>query len=110
ALDHIQALDRPDGRLHSLPIELPIRLSPRPLDRWPLRPVEQAKLNACLVCHPPHETIESIDLAHKVPLAESSYSRVTRHFPDGGKLVRHQCRARAHTRRCCCGFSAGVAT
>ena len=52
-----------------------------------------------------HQAVQRIDLAHQMPLAEPADSRVAGHLTDGGELVRHERRARAHA----CGRSRSLA-
>src|SRR5690606_10374515 len=88
----------------------PICLRPRPLNGGTLRPVEQSKLNPGLVRDPAHQAIECIDFANKVTFPESADRRVARHFADGGELMSHEGRSRAHTGGCSGGLGAGMPT
>ena len=48
-------------------------------------------------------------VADEMALAQAPDSGITAHLPDGGKLVRDQCRWNAEACGRCCGFAACVA-
>jgi hypothetical protein len=57
--------------------------------------IQYAELDPGPVDPAPHDPVERIDLAHKVPLAEPADRRVARHLADRRPLVRQQQGARA---------------
>src|SRR6185437_5135924 len=99
ALDHLEVRLRGDRRLHRRPVELAIGLGARSPHCRTLAAVEDTKLDAGLIRHAPHEPIEGVDLADKVPLAEAAYGRVAAHFPNGRKAMRYERRRHAETGR-----------
>src|SRR5690606_22290316 len=99
---------RRDRRLHGAPIELAVGLGARSAHRRPLAAVENAELDAGLVSDPAHKAIESIDLAHEVPLAKPPYRGVAAHLADGRELVGDERRRNAEARRCRGRLAAGM--
>jgi hypothetical protein len=94
--------------LKSRAIALPIRLHPRSLDRRALAPVKHAPVKRRSVRGACHETIEHIELAHQMALANSADGRITRHLADVLGSKRHQPHARTTPRGSRRGFAAGV--
>ncbi len=70
--------------LHRLAIELAVRLGPRSPYRRTLAAVQNPELDARAVGHPPHDTIEGVDLADQVPFREPADSGIAGHLADGG--------------------------
>src|SRR5690606_31419038 len=60
--------------------------------------VQEPKLNTRRIRHPSHQTVQSIDLTHKVPLTKPPDGRIARHLTDSRLLMGHERRARAHAR------------
>ena len=94
--DHFKIRLREDRLLHMSAIELSVRLRPRTLDSRSLGAVEHAELDARLVDHAPHQTVERIDLAHEMPFAQTADRRIAGHLADSLELMRNERRARAH--------------
>jgi hypothetical protein len=74
-------------RLHCAPIKAPIGLGARALYGGTLAAIEEAELNPRLIRRPRHQTIEGVNLANEVTLAEPANCRVARHFADGGESL-----------------------
>src|SRR5690606_38516486 len=98
-----------NGRLHGLAIERAVCLGARSANSRPLASIENAELDARLVSHATHETIERVDLAHKVSLAQTANGRVAAHDADSVEAMRDKCRGHAKTSGCGGGFRAGMA-
>jgi hypothetical protein len=81
--------------LHGPPIKLPVGLRPRAAHGWTLAPVEQPKLDPCIIGNPPHQPIERIDLAHQMTFAQAPDGGIAGHFPDRVLAMRKQQRPRA---------------
>ncbi len=58
---------------------------------------------------PAHQTVQRIDLAHQMALAETADRGIAGHRADGRKAMGHQHRARPHARRRTGGLAACVA-
>ena len=86
-------------RLHRAPIETPIGLSARALYGGTLAAIEDAELNPRPIRRPRHQTIEGVNLANEVALAEPANCRVARHFADRGETLCDQRRRGAATGR-----------
>ena len=98
-----------DRRLHRRRIELAVGLGARAPHRRALAPVEHAKLDAAGIGDAPHQSVQRIDLAHQMALAEPADRGIAGHRPDGREAVGDQRRLRAHARGGARGFAAGVA-
>ena len=108
-LDHLEVGRGADRRLHGGPVELAVGLGAGALHRRPLRPVQQAELDAGGIGDPAHQAVQRIDLAHQVALAEPADGRIAGHLADGVEAVRYQRRARAHAGSGGRGLTAGMA-
>ncbi len=108
-LDHFQAGNSPQLRLHGLGIELAVGLSPRPADRGAFAAVQDPKLDAPGIGHPAHQAVERIDFAHQMALAQAPNSGIAGHGTDGIEAMGDERRPRAHTGAGRGGLTAGVA-
>eukprot|EP00964_Phaeocystis_antarctica_P032006 scaffold18107_cov57-Phaeocystis_antarctica.AAC.3 len=63
---------------HRGAVQVAVRLRARPLHRRPLASVQHAEMDAGLVDHAAHQTVEGVDLAHEVALADAADRRVAR--------------------------------
>ena len=99
-----------EGVLHRAAIGLSISLSPGPLDRRAPATVQQAKLYARLISHPPDQAVERINLPDQVSLSEPTYRRIAGHFADCRKLLRHKSCSCPHACSNGSGLAAGMAT
>ena len=109
AFDHAEIGGLPDRGLHGGGIEFSIGLGPWPPDRGTLAPVEHAELDATGIGHPPHQTIEGIDLADEMTLAETTDGRIAGHRADRRETMGDQRRPGAHPRGRARGLAAGMA-
>jgi hypothetical protein len=109
ALDDLEVGLRRDRCLHGFAIELAVGLGAGSANGRALAAIEDAELDARLVGDPAHETIERIDLADEVTLAEPTDGRIAAHLTDGRALVGDQCRGDAEARRGGRGFRPGMA-
>src|SRR5690606_8205066 len=101
ALDNIEIGLRADRRLHGLPIELAIGLRARTAHRGPLATIEDAKLYARLIGYAAHQTVQRVDFADKMALAQPANGRVAAHFANGGEAMSHEgCRYTEAGGRC----------
>ena len=107
-LDHRQIRTSADRPLHRCRVEPPIGLRPRTANRRTLAPVEDAKLDAALVGDPAHQSIEGIDLADEMALAQAADGGITGHGADGVESVRDECGPCAHARGRSGSLAAGV--
>ncbi len=98
-----------DRGLHGRGVELAIGLGARTPHRRTLATIEHAKLNAGGIGHPAHESIQRIDLADQMALAETTDRRIAGHRADGRKAMRHQCSHGSHARSRAGGLATGVA-
>ncbi|CCD96471.1 hypothetical protein BRAO375_600043 [Bradyrhizobium sp. ORS 375] len=110
ALDHGEMDGLADRSLHRGGVELPVSLGAGTTDSWSLPAVQHPKLDAAGVRHPPHQTIQSVDLPDQVPFAQTADRGIAGHRADGRELVRDESRPSAHARGYGGGFTAGVAT
>jgi hypothetical protein len=74
--NNIERLDGLEFSLHGGPVEAAIGLCTRSSDRWAFAPVQQPKLYTSGIGNPPHQAVQSINLANKVTLAQAADSRV----------------------------------
>ncbi len=108
-LDHAEIGSLPDRRLHGGGIKLPVRLGPRSADGRTLAAVQHPKLDPAGIGHATHQTIQGIDLANQMALAQTTDGRVAGHRADGRETMGHQGSLRAHPRSRARGLAAGVA-
>src|SRR5215472_14071016 len=90
-------------------IETAVRLRPRAPDRRSFAPVQNAELDPGTVDGAAHDAVESVDLAHQMPLAEPTDRWVARHLADRCPPVGQQQGAGTDSRRRRRRFAAGVA-
>ena len=109
ALDHAEIVDLPDRGLHGGGVELAVRLGPRSADGRTLAAVQHPKLDPTGIGHPAHETVQGVDLADQMALAESADGGIAGHRADGRETMGHQGSLRAHPRSRARGFAAGMA-
>ncbi len=83
--------------LHEAAIELAVHLRSGPAHSRTLAPVEQAELDTGFVGNPAHQTIQSIDLAHEMTLAQPANGGIAAHLADGGEFVRDESRTGANS-------------
>jgi hypothetical protein len=98
-----------DRLLHCRRIELSIGLRPRASHRRSLASVEHPELNAAKIGDAAHQSVERINLAHQMTLAQTANRGVATHCADRRGRMRDKCRRRAQAR---CGgrrFGPGVA-
>ena len=88
--NHCQARLGGDGGLHGCAVELSVGLRTRSTNGRTLRPVQQSKLDACLVCDPAHQAVQRIDLPDEVSLAKTPDCRVTGHLANRIGTVRQE--------------------
>ena len=94
--------------LHCACVELAVGLGARTSHRRTLAAIQYAKLDSAPVGDPAHQSIEGVDLADEVTLAEAADRRIARHRSDGVEAMRDEGGSRAQARRCRCGLAAGV--
>ena len=104
--DHGEVGSFADRSLHGRGIELAIRLGARPPHGRALAPIEHAKLNACGVGDPAHQTIERIHFPDQVTFAQPSDRRIAGHGANGGETMGQQRRPCADPS----GSAGGLAT
>ena len=78
----------------------------RPAHRRALGAIEETELNSRCIGDPPHQSVECIDFADEVSLAQAADRRIARHLADLGKTVRDQHRSGTNARRSCGGLAA----
>src|SRR5262249_39844299 len=90
----------PRGLLEHLPrrlrVESPITLRARPPYRGPARPIEDLELNAGSIRERRHATAQSVDLAHELPLGQSSDRWIAGHPADRATPRRQHTRRTPH--------------
>jgi hypothetical protein len=104
-LDNLKPGLAANRTLHRLPIELPVGLGARAADGRALGAVQQTELDARLIGNAAHQSVERVDLPHKVAFAESADSGIARHFADGTKFMSNENGSGAGARRRTCGFN-----
>jgi hypothetical protein len=100
---HLQQIE------YSATIQPSVRLDPRPPNRGTLAPVEHAPMDCRAIGGARHQTIENVQLADQVTLADAADRRVAGHLPDVFAPKRDQSDAGAAPSRGGRGFTAGVA-
>ena len=90
---------RSDG-LHCCAVKRADGLRAGPAHRRPLAPVEQTKLDSGAICDFAHQSVEGIDLAHQMALANPADGRIAGHLAQGGEFVGEEQRLGAGARRC----------
>ena len=80
-------------------VQLAVGLGARSLHGRPLAAVQHPELDARPVDGAAHDTVERVDLAHQVALAEPADRRIAGHFADGFELMGHEQRPRTPPRR-----------
>ena len=109
AFDHTEIGGLPDRRLHGRGVKLAIGLGARAADSRTLAPVQHPKLDAAGIGDPAHQTVQGIDLADQMTLAETANGGIAGHRADGGETMGHQGGPGAHPRSGARGFTAGMA-
>jgi hypothetical protein len=66
-------------------------------------------LNAGLISHNTHYPIHRVNFANQMALAQASYRRIARHYPDARFVQCNKTGINAHSRRCMSSFASGVA-
>ncbi len=107
--DDGQTLSRCNRGLHCGGIELPVGLGPRATHSGTLPAVQDTKLDAAGITDPAHQTIEGIDFADQMALAETADRGIAGHRTDGREAMSDQRGSRTHSGRRGSGFTAGVA-
>ncbi len=107
-LHHIQVRGGGDKGLHRFAIDFAVGLRARALDRRPLAPVQQTKLDARSVGDLTHQAIHRINLTHQMALAQTTDGGVTGHDANPVAAQRDQSGPRPHTRSRMCGVGTRV--
>ena len=107
--DHGQIRSLADRLLHRRRIKLTVGLGARAAHRRSLAAIEHPELDAAGVGDAAHETVERIDFAHQMALAETANGRIAGHGADGGETMGDQRRLRAHASGRGRRLTAGVA-
>jgi hypothetical protein len=110
ALYHRQIGRFADGRLHRCRVKLPVRLGARPAHGRALAAVQDTELDAGLVGHPAHQSIQGVDLADQVPLAQAANGGIAGHRAHRCESMGQQGGFRPHAGRRGRSLAAGVAT
>jgi hypothetical protein len=84
-------------------------LRPRPLNRRALPTIQQPKLNAGMIRRTGHNTIQRINLANQMPLAQTTNRRIAGHHANAIAPQRHKRRAGTHTRGSRCSLTTCMA-
>jgi hypothetical protein len=71
---------------HLYPVESSISLGSRGANRGTARTIQQAELDSRPIDYPAHDAPESINLADKMALANSTDGRIARHLSDQIKI------------------------
>ena len=58
-------------------VDLAVSLGTWPLDSWAFATIQQPKLNARLIGHPPHYTVKGINFANKMTFTKASDRGIT---------------------------------
>ena len=90
AFDHAEIGGLLDRGLHGGGVELAVRLGPWSTDCRTLAAVQHPKLDSAGISHPAHKTVQGIDLADQMALAEAADGGIAGHRSHGRKAVRHQ--------------------
>jgi hypothetical protein len=85
--------------LHRRAIKGAIGLGAGSAHGGPFAAVEHAELDAGRVCHPAHQPVQGIDLAHQMALAHPADGGIAGHLAQGLEGMGQQQRARAKARR-----------
>ncbi|MEY9611533.1 hypothetical protein ABIF21_004407 [Bradyrhizobium elkanii] len=109
AFDDAEVRGLGDRRLHRRGVELAVSLGPGATDRRTLPAIEHAKLDAAGVGHPAHQTIQRVDFADQMALAEPPDGGIARHRANGRETMGHQGGLCTHPGRSARGFAAGMA-
>jgi len=67
---------------YGFPVQPPIRLDPRPLNRRPLASVEHTAVDRGPICRARHQPFEDVELANQMAFADTANRRVAGHLPD----------------------------
>ena len=108
AFDHAEIIGLPDRGLHGGGVKLAVRLGPRSADCRTLAAVQHPKLDPAGIGHAAHETVQGIDLADQMALAETADGGIAGHRSDGRETMGHQGSLRTHPRSGTRGFAAGM--
>jgi hypothetical protein len=100
---------RRDRLLHGRRIKPAVRLRARSAHGRTFAPVEHAELDPTEIGDPAHKTIEGIDFAHEMPLAETSDCGIAGHCADGREAMGDKRGFGAHARGGRGGLAAGMA-
>ena len=96
--------------LHRLAVEPAVDLAAGSPHRRALGSVQHPELNAGDVRQPSHDTVQGVDFAHQMALAQAADGRIAAHLADGLEFVGQQQGARAEPRRRRRRLTAGVAS
>ena len=108
--DNGQSVLFTDSRLHRLTVELAVGLRARAANRRPFATIEKPELDTCRIGNPPHEAVQSVDLANQVPLAQSADGWIAGHCSYGVEAKGYKGCARAGPRGGGGGVTTSVAT
>jgi len=104
-----QARDRAQLPLHRRAIKRAIRLGAGPAHSGAFAAVEHAELDAGRVRRPAHQTVQGIDFAHQMALADPTDGGIAGHFPQRVAAMGEKQGAGAGTRRRRRSFRPGMA-
>lgn len=90
-------------------VDFAVCLGSRALHRGAFATVQQTKLNARLICHPPHNAVHRINLADEVTFAQPSNRRIARHHTYAAPVHRHKSGMSSEARRSVSRFRARMA-
>ena len=109
AFDHDEVCGLADRGLHRRCIKLAVRLGARPLNRWTLAAVENAKLDAAGIGNAAHQSVKRVYLPNQMAFAQTTDGGVAGHRADGRKAVGQQRGSRTCPRSRTGRFAASVA-
>ena len=98
----------PIERLHGAAVELAVSLGARALDGGSLAAIENPELDAGRIGGARHKSVQRVDLAHEVALAQAADRRIAGHVADRCEAVSDERGRGAEARRRGRGFAAGV--
>jgi hypothetical protein len=110
ALMHIQARGSFKDRLHPKLVGLLVTLGPWSTDAGALVDVKDSELNPCGISINGHDSTQSINLAHHVPLRQTANGWVAGHLADSIEVLREE--SRLGTQACGgkCGLDASMSS
>jgi hypothetical protein len=96
--------------LHGRSVQFSVCLRSRSADRGAFAAVEEPELDSRLIGYPTHKSIQRVDLAYQVALAQTANCRIAGHLANRVEPVSQEQSSGSKAGRGSSGFAAGVSS